>query len=102
MGLVKGFVVIGVLFGLLLNASEGLAKDKISLQEAIGIATKEIPGQVTEAALEKDKGIQVYEIEITAKDQSHKKITIDPLNGKLLAVKSKTDDSDEDEEDDND
>lgn len=78
---------------------------KISLQDAIAAAIKSTPGKVTEAALDKEDGFLVYEIEMTMPDQNRKELLIDAGDGKILLVKEKNkkkseDDDDEEEDDD--
>jgi uncharacterized membrane protein YkoI len=79
----------------------GLAK--VTLQEAIAIATKGNTGKILEAVLEKDSGFLVYEIEVQNPDRSKKEFLIDAGNGKILdvkeqAAKSSKEDDDEDSE----
>ena len=75
---------------------------KISLQDAVGFATKAHPGKVTEVVLEREDGFLVYEIEITDQNQKHKKVLIDAGTGKVLAAKARTSKHDDDDEDEND
>lgn len=75
---------------------------KISLQDAIGIAIKTTSGKVTEAALEKEDGYLVYEIEVTMSDKTRKELIIDAGNGKVLEIeeKNKKNEKENDNEDD--
>lgn len=86
------------------SKSEYSSLAKISLQDAIAAAGKSTSGKVTEAALDKENGFLVYEIEVTMPDQSRKELLIDAGDGKILLTKEKnkknSKEDDEDEEDD--
>jgi uncharacterized membrane protein YkoI len=90
------------------SKSEYQSLAKISVQEAISIATKSTSGKVTEAALDKETGYLVYEVDVLMPDQSRKELLIDAGDGKILLTKeknkknSKEDDDDEDDDKDND
>jgi hypothetical protein len=76
---------------------------KISLQDAIGIASKESSGKIVEAVLEKETGFLVYEVEVLAADRSKKEFVIDAGTGKILHVKERAPKSvngDDDEDND--
>ncbi|MBL7715129.1 MAG: PepSY domain-containing protein [Bdellovibrionales bacterium] len=81
------------------SKSEYSSLAKISLQDAIAIATKSAPGKVIEAALDREDGFLVYEIEVIA-TPGKKELLIDAGNGKILLTKEKgkSTDDDEDEE----
>lgn len=73
---------------------------KISLQEAITLASKAAPGKVIEISLDDEDGFLVYEAEIMGSDQVKKEVLLDAGNGKTLLVKNdKKHDEDEEEED---
>lgn len=83
--------------------SEYLPLAKLTVQDAISIATKTTSGKITEAALEKEDGFLVYEVEVLMPDQTRKELLIDAGDGKILLAKenrkSKKDvDDDEDNE----
>lgn len=61
---------------------------KISLQDAIASAQKEVNGKVVEATLDREDGYLVYEIDIALADQSHKEMLIDAGDGRVLKVKT--------------
>lgn len=72
---------------------------KISLQEAIALASKAVPGKVIEVSLDGEDGFLVYELEIMGTDQVKKEVLLDAGNGKTLLVKE---DKKHDEENDED
>lgn len=83
--------------------SEYSALAKISIQDAVSAATKTTSGKVTEAALDREDGFLVYEVEVQMPDQTRKELLIDAGNGKVLftkeknAKKSKEDDEEDDD-----
>lgn len=62
------------------STSKGKNKEKISMDEAIAIATKEFPGKVVEAEYDRDDA--EYEIEIKTKNMEAE-MTIDAYTGKI-------------------
>lgn len=74
--------------------------------QAIEIALAEVPGDVQELELERDDGIQIYEIEILTADGQEMEVEIDASNGTILEVEADNDDDhdgdDDDDDDDND
>lgn len=73
---------------------------KISIQDAIAIATKAAEGKVIEAALDREDGFLVYEIEVLMPHQIKKELLIDAGDGKVLLSKEKKSKSSEENEDD--
>ena len=76
----------------------GLAK--ISLDEAIAKAIKEIPGKPLKAELETEHGNLVYQVEVVRASGEIVEATIDAGNGKLLAQKTDRKDGESEEDDD--
>ena len=76
---------------------------KLTKDESIAIALKEIDGKVKETELEDEDGIIVYGVEVVdAKGQSHD-VKIDAKTGKVLKVEVDSDnDNKADDENDND
>jgi len=79
--------------------SEYSSLAKISLQEAISIATKQASGKIVEAALEDEDDFLVYEVEILTTQSGKKEFLIDAGSGKVLHVKERSPKSDDDEND---
>ncbi len=86
------------------SKSEYSTLAKISLQDATAAATKATSGKVLEAALDREDGFLVYEIEILMANGSKKELLIDAGDGKVLLTKDKgkkffgdDDDKDDDE-----
>lgn len=71
------------------SKSEDARLSKISLQDAIVIANKEVPGKVVEAALEQEGGYLVFEVEIVTDAGTKREVLIDAGNGSILGLKEK-------------
>ena len=69
------------------SKSHYLELAKITLQEAVAIATKTTSGKVIEAALDKENSFLVYEIELVMPDHSRREVLIDAGNGQILLTK---------------
>lgn len=76
----------------------GLAK--ISMDEAIAKAIKEVPGKPLKAELETEHGNLVYQVEVVRASGEVIEATIDAGNGKLLAQKADRKDSESEEDGD--
>lgn len=77
---------------------------KISAGEAARIAKEAHPGRVLSIALENEKGVLVYAVEIASEPAGLHELLVDAGNGKILAttVEHKDKSRDEDEGDDDD
>ncbi len=84
------------------SKSEYLPLAKLTVQDAIAIATKTTSGKVTEAALDKEDGFLVYEVEVLMPNQTRKELLIDAGDGKILLTKEKNKKSSKDDDDDED
>lgn len=82
------------------SKSEYSSLAKISLQDAIAAASKGTTGKVIEAALDREDGFLVYEIEVLMPNQVKKEVLVDAGNGQILLTKEKKAKSDDDDEDD--
>ena len=80
------------------SKSEYSSLAKISLQEATAIALKQVPGKIVEAALEKEDGFLVYEVDVLTESRDKKEFLIDAGTGKVLLIKDPTS-KDDDEND---
>jgi uncharacterized membrane protein YkoI len=59
---------------------------KITKEQATKIALERIPGQVTDVAIEKKRGKNVYVIEIQSPEQGEKDVFIDMETGKIVGT----------------
>jgi uncharacterized membrane protein YkoI len=81
---------------------EALRQAKISLNEAIAIAQKAVPGgTVIDTDLETTRGVVQYAIEIDDRD-GIKKVFIDLQTGDVTRTVSKKQDDDDDDDEDSD
>ena len=96
------FIAGGALTGLILTSSlvgsvsaQSVA-DATSLTEeqVIAIALAEVPGDVTEVEIERERGLQIFEIEILARDGAEMEVEIDAQTGDVLKVKAEGKDCD--------
>lgn len=60
---------------------------RISIEEAMNIATGQVPGQVVKVELEHEKGVLVYEVDIVTTQGVKYEVTVDANNGTILEVK---------------
>jgi uncharacterized membrane protein YkoI len=77
----------------------------LSTEQAIQIALAEVPGDVQETELEREDGMQVYEIEILTADGVEMEVEIDAQTGAVLEIEVEDDlddDSDDDDDEDDD
>lgn len=70
--------------------SEYSSYAKITLQNAISIATKNTPGKVIEATLNSKDGYLIYEIDLFLANKSNREILIDAGDGSILLIKDKS------------
>ena len=73
-------------------------KAKITEEQAKAAALAAKPGKVTEVELEKEDGVVVYGIDITAEDGKMFDVTVDANTGKVLKVEAE-DANEKDDED---
>lgn len=67
------------------ESKEGARPAQTSLAEAIRVAEQETGGRARKAEMERERGVDAYEIKTVAKDKSAK-VLVDPLSGKVLRV----------------
>ena len=60
---------------------------QISMDKAIEIALKKVPGKAVEAEIEKEDGRAVYEIEIIDTSNSKRKVHVDARTGDIVKLK---------------
>ena len=100
-GVLAGLVVAG---GLAASVSAQTAADATGLTEeqVIAIALAELPGEVQEVELERENGMQIYEIEILSADGIEMEVEIAAATGDVLEIEKDGDDDDHDDDDDDD
>ncbi|MEY8689861.1 MAG: PepSY domain-containing protein [Leptothrix sp. (in: b-proteobacteria)] len=59
---------------------------KISEDDAKAIALKYLPGKVTDIAIEKKRGRNVYVVEIMSEKSGEKDVLVDLVSGKVLGM----------------
>lgn len=72
----------------------------LTMQEAIGAAQTEVPGQVLGAGLEEKDGYLVYEVEIVEASGAITEVLVDAGNGTVLQLEQDHEDKDDDRKDD--
>lgn len=60
---------------------------RISIIDAINIASEQVPGQVVKAELEHEKGMLVYEVDIITAQQVKYEVIVDANTGAVIEVK---------------
>ncbi|KXH87083.1 PepSY domain-containing protein [Sporosarcina sp. HYO08] len=60
---------------------------RISMEEAIGIALRRVPGHAVKAELEYDDGLLIYEINIRTREGQKYEVKVDANTGAILRVK---------------
>lgn len=59
---------------------------RISIEDAMSIATEQIPGEVVKVELDRDDGILIYEIEIINTQGIKYEVEIDAQTGRILKM----------------
>ena len=92
-GVLAGLVIAG---GLAASVSAQTAADATGLTEeqVIAIALAEVPGEVQEVELERENGMQIYEIEILSADGIEMEVEIAAATGDVLEIETDGDDDD--------
>ncbi|MGD6781913.1 PepSY domain-containing protein [Sutcliffiella horikoshii] len=67
-------------------ATEEPAPSMLTREEAIEIATREVPGRVEDIELDEEDGIKVYEVEMEVDDESEATILINAYTGEILSL----------------
>lgn len=75
---------------------------KISINEAIKTAEKDVNGKVVSVELDREDGRLVYEAEAVTKDGQEHEVTVDANTGKVVKVEADDDDNDDDDHDEDD
>ena len=66
-------------------------KAQIKIEAAIQTASKEVPGTIIKAELEKEHGPLMWEFEIVTENSEIKEVHVDGESGKILALHSEKD-----------
>ena len=77
--------------GLFESETKAMKQIKVPMCKAIEAAKAAVPGQVVEAEAEEEDGYLVYKIKILQPDGKKGKIYVDPVTGKILGTKLKSD-----------
>jgi len=102
-GGLTGLVLAGGIAGMV-SAQTVANATGLSEEQVIEIALMEIPGEVTDVDLERERGQQVYEVEVLSVDGSEMEIKIAAETGDILNVEAddegcgKDDDHEDDDE----
>lgn len=59
---------------------------RISIEEAMNIALRQVPGEIVKVELEHEKGILVYEVDIVTAQGVKYEVVVDANTGTILAV----------------
>lgn len=92
----KKFITSGALIGLVVAGGIGAAvsaqtaatQTGLTEEQVIAIALMEVPGEVQEVELEREKGMQVYEIEILTPDGREMEVEIAANTGDVLEIEA--------------
>jgi uncharacterized membrane protein YkoI len=79
--------------------AQGANPEGISMEKAKEIALKEVQGEIVNTQIEKEDGMDKYEIIIQARDGKYE-VEIDKATGKVLEVEKEDDSSDKKHHDD--
>ena len=84
--------IVGTVSAQTLAAQTGL-----TLEQAAEIALLEVPGEIREVDLEREDGMQIYEIEILSVDGVEMEVEIAADTGDVLEIEAEGDDHDKDD-----
>ena len=93
-GVLAGLVMAGGLAAAV-SAQTVAAETGLTEEQVIAIALAEVPGEVQEVELEREDGMQIYEIEILSADGVEMEVEIAAATGDVLEIER--DDEDEDD-----
>jgi uncharacterized membrane protein YkoI len=65
---------------------------KVTLQEAVSAAVKQVPGKATDAELESEGGYLVYEVKIVSPDKKVTEVFVDAGNLEILGKQDESKD----------
>jgi len=91
-GLLAGFLLVAPAVAVVQAQQPGPSKEraqpaaKITEEQAKKIALERIPGKVTDVAIEKKQGKNVYVIEIQSQEQGEKDVFVDIETGKIVGT----------------
>lgn len=98
-GALTGLVLAGGLSGMVSAQSAAIATG-LSEEQIIEIALAEVPGEVVEIELEREDGMQIYEIEIMTADGTEMEVEIAAETGEVLEVEAERKGCDKDDDKD--
>jgi len=91
-GLLAGLLLVAPAVAVVQAQQPGPSKEraqpaaKITEEQAKKIALERIPGKVTDVAIEKKQGKNVYVIEIQSQEQGEKDVFVDIETGKIVGT----------------
>lgn len=97
-GAVAGLIMAGGVGGML-SAQSAAGATGLTEEQVIAIALAEVPGEVQEIELEREDGMQVYEIEILTAEGVEMEVEIAAATGDVLEIEAEDDDDDDDDDD---
>lgn len=86
-GTLSGLVLAGGITGMV-SAQSVADATGLTEEQVIEIALMEIPGEVIEVELDREDGVQIYEVEILAEDGREMEIEIGADDGTILKVEA--------------
>lgn len=92
-----GLILAGGIAGMV-SAQSAATETGLTEEQIIAIALTQVPGEVQEVELEREKGMQVYEVEILGADGIETEVEIAAETGEVLKVEAEGGDCDEDDE----
>ena len=91
-----GLLLAGGIVGTV-SAQTLAARTGLTLEQAAEIALLEVPGEIMEVDLEREDGMQIYEIEILSVDGVEMEVEIAADTGDVLEIEAEGDDHDKDD-----
>lgn len=85
-------------FAGLISAQSVADATGLTEEQVIEIALMEVPGEVTEVDLERNRGQEVYEVEILGADGTETEVEISAESGKILKVQAESKDCDKEDD----
>ncbi len=96
-GVLAGLVMAGGLAATV-SAQTVAAETGLTEEQVIAIALAEVPGEVQEVELEREDGMQLYEIEILTADGIEMEVEIAATTGDVLQIEAEGRDDGEDDD----
>jgi uncharacterized membrane protein YkoI len=98
-GALTGLILAGGIAGMV-SAQSAADATGLTEEQIIAIALTEVPGDVTDVELERERGKRIYEVEIRTQDGTEMEVEIAADTGDILRVEAEDDDCDKDDDHD--